>query len=61
MLAGIINLVTYLLYGFYMFTQKYATRKTNMKYLAALSISSFLIRIVVELCYNVISNSNTTS
>ena len=47
-------LLTYLCYGMLLIGQKFATLKSNFKYVIAITISSYVIRLALELCINFI-------
>jgi ABC-type polysaccharide/polyol phosphate export permease len=58
LVCAIVNVATYVVYWGIMFALKFATLKTNLKYLVGLSVISFVIRIIVEISYNISTKSN---
>lgn len=58
LISSIVTIATYGIFGAFMIWQKFATLKTNLKFLLGLSITSFLVKIVVEVAYNAGTNAN---
>lgn len=52
LIANILNILTYCIFGGFMIAHKFATLKTNMRFLGGLSIASFALRIVAEILCN---------
>jgi len=51
------NLATYCIFGGYLLAQKFATMKSNFRFYVALSVGSFMIRIIGEIVCNVVPST----
>lgn len=60
MISVILNLVTYAIFGAFMIAHKFATLKTNLLFLALLSLISYAVRIITEIICNIAINRSTS-
>lgn len=52
LISSVLNLITYFIFGGFMVGRKFATLRTNVRFLGALSVCSFLLRILAEILFN---------
>jgi uncharacterized membrane protein SirB2 len=59
MLVTIVNIIAYIIFAVFMIAQRFATRKSNFRFMLGLSIASFIIKIVGELVCNLVLANNS--